>query len=130
MRFSDLDTETFDYEQFNDLYEQIIRYGITDESQVVSKPDRLGNLCLLDSKTNRGYGNKPFPNKVKEITEVDAKQTQYVLPCTKNVFLKYYSGLNINNYIWTENDAEKYESTIINDVKTFFAISEVGLDDK
>lgn len=105
---------------FKNIYEQIINNGITDDESKIDNPDGIGNLCLLDRTTNRGYGNKPFPNKVKEITEIDAKQERYILPCTKNVFLKYYSGLNINNYVWTKCDAKNYEDNIVKEISKFF----------
>jgi len=112
-----------DDDKFKAIYNMIITNGLSNDD-VITITNRLGNLCLLDSKTNRGYGNKPFPNKVREITELDAKslENQYVLPCTKNVFLKYYSGLNINNYVWTNEDAEKYEKSIISMIEEYFAI--------
>lgn len=112
-----------DDDEFKQIYNAIITNGLS-KSDVISMTNRLGNLCLLDSKTNRGYGNKPFPNKVREITELDAKslENQYVLPCTKNVFLKYYSGLNINNYVWTNDDADKYEKKLISMIEEYFAI--------
>ncbi len=120
---SSITSKIDDDDKFKQIYNTIITNGLS-KNDIISMTNRLGNLCLLDSKTNRGYGNKPFPNKVREITELDAKslENQYVLPCTKNVFLKYYSGLNINNYVWTNDDADKYEKNLISMIEEYFAI--------
>ncbi|MGT2711771.1 DUF262 domain-containing protein [Streptococcus oriscaviae] len=95
---------------FNKLYSSLIDNERLGEDDI----DSIGNLCLLDSETNRSYGNKPFPLKVQKIIEVDAMQdyNRYLLPTTKNVFLKYYSGLTINNFSWSQEDAEKYKLEI------------------
>lgn len=71
--------------------------------------DSLGNLVLLDSKTNRGYQNAPFPYKRACIIEND-KIGKFVPMGTKNVFLKYYTDSStsnvIDNFRW--NDVDKY----------------------
>lgn len=103
--------------KFNKLYSSLIDNERLCEDDI----DSIGNLCLLDSETNRSYGNKPFPLKVQKIIEVDAIQdcNRYLLPTTKNVFLKYYSGLNINNFSWNQEDAEKYKLEIKNLLEQF-----------
>lgn len=103
-------------DEFDRVYKKIIRKG---NSKGFSEVNRIGNLCLLDSGTNRSYGNKPFPYKFQEIMKVDTEQSKYILPATKNVFLKYYSGLNINNYIWSNDDADKYEEAISDQIGKF-----------
>lgn len=108
--FDDILPEVFDIENFEILYDKVINKGLNKEK--FDDVNRLGNLCLLDEKTNRGYGNKPFPFKVQEIMTYDSENSRYILPTTKNVFLKYYSGLNINNFVWTSEDATLYEEKI------------------
>ncbi|URZ86715.1 DUF262 domain-containing protein [Floricoccus penangensis] len=111
----------YEYRDFgtDDIFEQF--YSDLTDSKRLDDIDSLGNLCLLDENTNRSYGNKPFPLKVKTIIEVDIDQNKgnYILPATKNVFLKYYSGLNINNITWEDSDAECYLEKIRNTLKTF-----------
>ncbi|OQJ79998.1 hypothetical protein BMS81_04520, partial [Leuconostoc pseudomesenteroides] len=108
-----------DDEKFIDFYNSVIRLT---ESKTWDRDNinRLGNLCLLDAETNRGYGNKPFPLKVKAIVKIDMKQSRYLLPTTKNAFLKYYSDLNVNNLTWDESDAEAYENVIKNTMFDYF----------
>jgi len=104
------DIDVSEESAFQNLYAEL-----ADNQRLGSEDiNGIGNLCLLDETTNRGYGNKPFPLKVQIIMEIDAdqKNSEYILPATKNVFLKYYSGLNINNLTWEEKDAKNYQSAI------------------
>ena len=95
--------------------------------------NRIWNYTLLDSTTNRGYGNAIFSAKrriiigkdkgailqIPKITSdglvmVDAHKgkSSFVPPCTKHVFLKYYSpSVSENNY-WTLTDATYYQADI------------------
>ena len=72
----------------------------------------IGNLTLLDSSTNRAYGNVFFSIKRKTIIENDKKGT-FIPICTKNLFLKYYSENATDLQKWTEEDAESYKSAIL-----------------
>ena len=72
----------------------------------------IGNLTLLDSSTNRAYGNVFFSIKRKTIIENDKKGT-FIPICTKNLFLKYYSKNATDLQKWTEEDAESYKSAIL-----------------
>ena len=72
----------------------------------------IGNLTLLDSATNRGYGNAFFPVKRKTIIENDKNGT-FIPICTKNLFLKYYSKNATDLQKWTEEDAKDYKSAIL-----------------
>lgn len=81
----------------------------------------LGNLTLLDSSTNRGYGNAFFVIKRKIILEKD--KNSYFIPIgTKNVFLKYFDDdISVSTvHRWTKNDASKYEEDISKTLKKFF----------
>jgi Uncharacterized conserved protein len=95
--------------------------------------NQIWNYTLLDSSTNRGYGNAIFSAKrriiigkdkgellkIPKITAdglvmIDANKgkSSFVPPCTKNVFLKCYSpSVSENNY-WTISDAEYYREDI------------------
>ncbi len=77
-------------ESFVDIHNEIIRMTgeIYDENNKVIK-NNIGNLTLLDARTNRSYGNALFPTKRRIIIEKDRKGT-FIPICTKNVFLKYF----------------------------------------
>jgi len=123
LSFDDIDNVAEDDDKFADFYNSVI--SLTERVPWdYENINRLGNLCLLDETTNRGYGNKPFPLKVKEIVRVDMKQSRYLLPTTKNVFLKYYSDLNVNNLTWDESDAESYENIIKRTMFAYFGWEE------
>ena len=72
----------------------------------------IGNLTLLDSKTNRGYGNAFFTIKRKTIIENDKNGT-FIPICTKNLFLKYYSKNATDLQKWIKEDTEDYKSAIL-----------------
>ncbi|MCR5266323.1 MAG: DUF262 domain-containing protein [Cyanobacteria bacterium RUI128] len=80
----------------------------------------IANLVLLDSGTNREYGNDLFPIKRKTIIEYD-KASKFIPPCTKNAFLMYYGGGYDNK--WTEGNALKYKNDIERLIKNFFDIN-------
>lgn len=79
--------------------------------------DRVGNLCLLDSSTNRSYGNAPFPVKRKTIIK-RISEGQFVPQGTQNVFLKAYSSNISDMMFWTKNDAQEYQEKIIETIKS------------
>ena len=78
----------------------------------------LGNLTLLNSDINRGYGNAIFPLKKKEITIKDA-EGRFIPICTKNVFLKNFIGVNNTSISWNEIDMERHKKDIIKVIKKF-----------
>ncbi|WEV68054.1 hypothetical protein OZX72_03490 [Bifidobacterium sp. ESL0769] len=64
-------------------------------------------MALLSAKINRGYQNASFLEKRRWIIEAD-RNTTFVPPCTKNVFLKYYTDNPDNFSIWSAKDREDY----------------------
>ena len=79
----------------------------------------IGNLTLLDSATNRSYGNAFFQVKRKTIIENDKNGT-FIPICTKNLFLKYYSDNAMDLQKWTKKDAESYKNAIVDSFKNLF----------
>ena len=98
--------------------------------------NRIWNYTLLDSSTNRSYGNAIFSAKRRIIIGKDKgklipipklsrdkrfnieKETDanspFVPPCTRNVFMKYYSPTIGDTNYWTrETDAQGYLNDII-----------------
>lgn len=92
--------------------------------------NRIWNYTLLDSSTNRSYGNAIFSGKRRIIigkdkgeliavpkltkdgkmvfSEASNADSSFVPPCTKQVFLKYYSPTATHSNYWTKLDAEAY----------------------
>lgn len=102
------------------IYEIISSKTSIDESQfgeligyVLGEEDnKLQNLCLLDSRTNRSYKNASFKEKRKQIIEREIKGT-FIPICTKNIFMKYYSTEVKSLEVWNETDRKSY----LNDIK-------------
>lgn len=97
-----------------------------NEIQNVSEGDEgdfdkhsIGNLTLLDSTTNRSYGNAFFQVKRKTIIENDKNGT-FIPICTRNLFLKYYSNNVKSLQKWTRKDAESYKNAIVKSLKKLF----------
>ncbi|MCM1451434.1 MAG: DUF262 domain-containing protein [Clostridium sp.] len=101
--------------RYTDLYNRIVNISYIKTDDAVADKDAIGNLTLLDSATNRGYGNALFPYKRKCIVERE-KTGAFVPACTRNLFLKYYSGDNGtgagNSIKWSDSDATAYRKAI------------------
>lgn len=117
-----MDIKSIEFDSLEEEYKHLInlREKRNEESNFDSEEiNSIGNLCLLDSKTNSSYKNYPFPIKVEKIIETTKKANLYILPTTKNAFLKYYSKTNLDNFSWTTEDAEQYQSYIELTIKEF-----------
>ena len=113
---------------------------LNDEKFSDENKDKICNFTLLDRRTNRSYGNSIFSTKRRHIIAKDkgkileikegkihekepnnSDDVAFVPPCTKNVFLKYYTpnpkDLRID--IWSEKDGENYISEIYNVLREF-----------
>jgi hypothetical protein len=106
--------------QFVDLKIKIIEKLDESENNEEVK-NSIGNLTLLDSQTNRGYGNALFPTKRRIIIEKDTNG-KFIPICTKNVFLKYFDKRGYSRTQWTAEDIDNYQShigLILEDFLTF-----------
>ncbi len=104
--------ENWNNDNFADLFYEIVGYFEGNFGSTEDTTNYLGNLTLLDSKTNRGYKNSVFPEKRSKIIEKD-KKGQFIPICTKNLFMKYYSSNTEHLYFWTQNDRAEYLKNII-----------------
>lgn len=117
-----------------ELFDKIKYSFSTQEEWTPEEKNRIWNYTLLDSSTNRSYGNAIFPAKRRVIISKDKGQriaipqfgrerkwvlkepinviSSFVPPCTKQVFLKYYSPTIADNNYWTKADAEAYQNDI------------------
>ncbi len=122
--------ESKDNDEISACYAQTKKIFPFQNDWSVEEKNRIGNYTLLDSSTNRSYGNAIFSAKRRIIigkdkgqsisvpkfsrdgqliTDVDkAAESSFVPPCTKQVFLKYYSAATGNNNYWTKEDAAAY----------------------
>ncbi|MDE6267243.1 MAG: DUF262 domain-containing protein [Muribaculaceae bacterium] len=117
-------------ERKGDIFNMIrSRYAENDDWTPEEK-NRIWNYALLDSTTNRGYGNAIFSAKRRIIigkergekiylpeiedsklgeVRMEKAESCFVPVCTKQVFLKYYSPVSDRPNYWTkEMDAPGY----------------------
>lgn len=114
-----------------------------------NEKNQIWNFAILDSSTNRSYGNSIFPSKRRiiigrdqgkkisikwnlskdrqatEITltiEEEDKKIVFIPPCTRNVFMKYYTPNSTDIMSWTKEDAKKYRAQIYETLKDFGVI--------
>ncbi len=84
--------------------------------------DRLANLTLLDSNTNRGFKNASFRVKRAWILDPD-RQHVYVPPCTRNVFTKSYTPDAADLLRWNLNagmDGDSHVNAMVKVLTGFF----------
>lgn len=116
LRMSDKRSDAYQ-QDFNNLFVRIKEcFGEDKDLQSVHG---LGNLTLLDSKTNRSYGNRPFVLKRQRIVQND-REGVFTPIATKNVFLKYYSHHATDILVWKEEDAEDYMQSIQERLSYYF----------
>lgn len=106
-----------------------------------SDRNKLWNFCLLDSSTNRSYGNSTFALKRKEIllrergmdfeenplviddsdsnAEKLKKRRVFIPTCTLNAFTKFYSANATDLSVWGKYDAGKYLEAIKQTLSVF-----------
>ena len=119
-------------EAFTELKHQIEDVGGNDRLSQNEK-NKIWNFTLLDSSTNRSYGNAIFPAKRRVIIGKDQGKkfnsstidenghSAFIPPCTRYVFLKYYNTASFDPNVWTRNDAEAYKDNIIEVLKDFLS---------
>lgn len=128
--------DTEDKNTKDELFKKIKKnFNEGPEVWTPEEKNRIWNYTLLDSSTNRSYGNAIFSAKRRVIIGKDQGKlipvpklmkdgklaidkeskwatSSFVPPCTKQVFLKYYSSTIGDNNYWTKADAEAYKNNI------------------
>lgn len=94
---------------FRALQQEIVEaFAGTDGTGLGDDVHRLPNLALLSRGVNSALGNSVFEVKRREILRRD-RAGQYIPPCTRNVFLKYYTdGADQQLHIWGPQDRAAY----------------------
>ncbi len=110
-------------EAFMELYSAIIKQSETGINALDEEgKQKIGNLVLLDSHTNRSFHNSLFPRKRRIVITADGLTSSadkecgarvYIPICTMQCFTKAYSkesGTGLT--AWTEGDAKAYARDI------------------
>ena len=91
---------------------------ISGEQQLdEEQKNSFGNLTLLDSKTNRSYGNSLFVTKRKIINERIQKGV-FVLDSTQYIFNKLLQD-STKRTNWTVDDMAAYNKFVLNQLQEF-----------
>lgn len=109
-----------DIDGFQDIQGRVFTLFSTDgDTSDEDDLHGLGNLALLQREFNSKLNNAVFALKRERILELDA-QGAYLLPCTRNVFLKYYTGSEDQQLsFWSSQDRAAYYDTLIAVVSDF-----------
>ncbi len=106
--------------EFQELAIKIRDYFREPESED-AEINGIGNLTLLDAPTNRSYGNAPFVVKRAAILKPERPEGTFILPCTRDLFLKVFSKNAGNLRQWDiVQDGDAHEAAICETLETFF----------
>lgn len=85
----------------------------------------IDNLALLDAETNSMLKNAVFAVKRTRILEHD-RNGRFLLPATRNAFLKYYSPTVHHTLYWTAEDRQNYTKAIQETIDSFLGHAVLG----
>jgi len=99
--------------KFEELYEKII-FQLTENSAGSREYlHSLSNMALLSFGDNAALNNSAFDVKRNKIIEID-KAGGFIPPCTRNVFLKYYTDSQSHTlHFWGDADRRAYINEMI-----------------
>jgi hypothetical protein len=85
----------------------------------------ISNLALLSSGDNSALSNAVFEVKRQLVLDIDrnmdGKKDSYIPICTRNVFLKYYTGADAQQiHFWSPQDRHSYFNAIVSTLKDYF----------
>jgi hypothetical protein len=112
---------------FQDILDKIFAlFGAHGGSSTEENLHGLSNLALLQRDFNSKLNNAVFALKRERIVELD-EAGAYILPCTRNVFLKYYTAAEDQQLsIWGPQDQEQYYEKLITAIGPFLAAEVVA----
>lgn len=89
-----------------------------EKEDEVKKKNWIGNITLLDSGTNRSYGNSLFIIK-HDIIKERVKDGVFVPLCTQNVFYKIFPNCTNGFLRWDWNDKKCHHEFLLSEYKSF-----------
>lgn len=105
---------------FESISERVFAlFSATDSTSAAGGVHGLGNLALLQKDLNSKLNNAVFAIKRERILELD-RGGAYILPCTRNVFLKYYTTTAQQQLsFWSPQDQDAYLKRLIETISGF-----------
>lgn len=109
-----------DERSFDRIFRQVlVLFSAPDADFTDEDTHGLGNLALLQRNLNSKLNNAVFALKRKQVIELD-QNGAYILPCTRNVFLKYYTAAaDPQISLWGPQDLRDYLTALIAKVEPF-----------
>ena len=96
-------------DEFNAVAPDVVKFLSDGDDN--SQMHTLSNMALLTVRENAALNNSTFDVKRTKLIRMD-KEGDYIPVCTRNVFLKYYSGSDTKLHYWTEKDRIAYISAM------------------
>jgi hypothetical protein len=94
---------------FDDISAKIITK--LSSKKEIDNVHSIGNLALLDGKSNSSLSNSVFLTKKAKLIELE-NQGSFIPICTRNVFMKYYNPKSSNLFYWSSEDMNTYVAEI------------------
>jgi hypothetical protein len=110
-------------DEFNDVQNKVFELMSSDED--TDDLHGIENLALLDRATNSHLKNAVFAVKRNRIIDRD-RSGYFILPTTRNVFLKYYSENVDHLHYWSQKDRVQYGTAIVNSLTEYFGEAVLG----
>lgn len=116
----DVSLDRIDAAAFRVLQQEIVEIFTVEEGNSLGDDvHRLPNLALLSRGVNSALGNSVFEVKRNEILRRD-RAGQYIPPCTRNAFLKYYTdGADQQLHLWGPQDRAAYFEEMVRILSPF-----------
>lgn len=112
-----------DERSFDWIFRRVLTlFSAPDADSTDEDTHGLGNLALLQRNLNSKLNNAVFALKREQVIELD-QNGAYILPCTRNVFLKYYTtAADQQLSLWGPQDQANYLAALIEKVACFLTV--------
>ena len=119
-----------DERSFDWIFRQVlVLFSAPDADAKDEDTHGLGNLALLQRDLNSKLNNAVFALKREQVIGLD-QDGAYIVPCTRNVFLKYYTAAADQQLsLWGPQDQDNYRTALIDKVKDFLIIESPPADE-
>lgn len=123
------DNSRLSQERLESIYDAISKHFNGQEDSLKEfkngkrEKDFIWNFVLLNSKTNRSYGNHIFPVKRRRILSDEFEV--YTPVGTRNVFEKAYSRKVEHFLAWTRSDAKAYWENIKKVLEDYITLTDI-----
>lgn len=106
-------------QHFHELEQELSAVFSSGDEGAENDLHSIANLALLDGRDNTALSNAVFEVKRREILRRD-KEGSYIPICTRNVFLKYYTGAEAQQiHFWGAHDRSGYLEAIQGDIAEY-----------